>query len=104
MTIKTCEEYVLNELKNEQDKFERLLDDYTDLSHLNDRLADDLKTLKMLIKHIVHTIDDNGKETFIFNVVKDDEYARFNGINAYDVLRDIFYDNLCEKEATQHAE
>ena len=64
MTIKTCEEYVLNELNNEISKNERLTEDVEYLEQKNKELKNKNSKLMDLIKLFAKKGNINKEQTF----------------------------------------
>ena len=64
MTIKTCEEYVLNELNNEISKNERLTEDVEYLEQKNKELKKKNSKLMDLIKLFAKKGNINKEQTF----------------------------------------
>ena len=64
MTIKTCEEYVLNELNNEISKNERLAKEVEELKEENKKLKATNNKLMDLIKLFAKKVNINKEQTF----------------------------------------
>lgn len=64
MTIKTCEEYVLNELNNEISKNERLTKEVEELKEENKKSKEQNNKLMDLIKLFAKKVNINKEQTF----------------------------------------
>ena len=64
MTIKTCEEYVLNELNNEISKNERLAKEVEELKEENKKSKEQNDKLMDLIKLFAKKVNINKEQTF----------------------------------------